>query len=68
MTRYSTMSRASWVGLFLAVAALRIRKAVPLRRMLVLFYLIVFAVAGLAMVKLPGFQAAIQKRTAKKEV
>ena len=28
---------------------------------------IVFAVAGLAMVKLPGFQAAIQKRTAKKE-
>ena len=29
---------------------------------------IVFAVAGLAMVKLPGFQAAIQKRTAKKEV
>ena len=29
---------------------------------------IVFAVAGLAMVKLPGFQAAIQKRTAEKEV
>lgn len=29
---------------------------------------IVFAVAGLAMVKLPGFQAAIQKRTVKKEV
>ena len=28
---------------------------------------IVFAVAGLAMVKLPQFQAAIQKRTTKKE-
>ena len=36
------------VGFFLVVAALRIRKGVPLRRLLLVFYLIVFGVAALA--------------------
>lgn len=36
------------VGIFLVLAALRIRKAIPLRRLLVLFYLLVFALAAAA--------------------
>ena len=36
------------VGIFLVVAALRIRKAIPLRRLLVVFYLLVFALAAVA--------------------
>jgi len=39
---------AAGVGLFLVVAALRIRKGVPLRRLLLLFYFLVFALAALA--------------------
>ena len=35
------------VGIFLAVAALRIRLGIPLRRLLILFYLVVFAIAFL---------------------
>lgn len=36
------------VGIFLVLAALRIRKAIPLRRLLVLFYLLVFVLAAAA--------------------
>lgn len=36
------------VGVFLAVAALRIRKGIPLRRLLLLFYFAAFAFAALA--------------------
>ena len=36
------------VGIFLVLAALRIRKAIPLRRLLILFYLLVFALAAAA--------------------
>ena len=36
------------VGIFLSVAVLRIRKGIPLRRLLLLFYLVVFAAALLA--------------------
>ncbi len=36
------------VGIFLVGAALRIRLAIPLRRMLVLFYLLVFGIAAVA--------------------
>ena len=39
---------AGGVGLFLAVAALRVRKGIPLRRLLLVFYLAVFALAALA--------------------
>ena len=36
------------VGIFLVIAAMRIRMAVPLRRLLLVFYFIVFALAALA--------------------
>ncbi|MEM5781347.1 MAG: DUF1538 domain-containing protein, partial [Lawsonibacter sp.] len=36
------------VGVFLVVAALRIRRGIPLRRLLLLFYLIVFGLAAFA--------------------
>ena len=36
------------VGIFLVIAAMRIRKGIPLRRLLLIFYLIVFGVAALA--------------------
>ena len=36
------------VGIFLVIAALRIRNAIPLRRLLVVFYLVVFALAAVA--------------------
>ncbi len=39
---------AAGVGIFLVVAALRIRMAIPLRRLLLIFYFIVFALAFIA--------------------
>lgn len=47
-SRVLILTVAAGVGLFLAAAALRIKYAIPLRRMLVLCYPVVFLVAALA--------------------
>jgi len=47
-TQVLVVTVAVGVGIFLAVAALRIRRSVPLRRLLLFFYALVFGLAALA--------------------
>ena len=47
-TQVLVVTVAVGVGIFLAVAALRIRRSVPLRRLLLVFYALVFGLAALA--------------------
>lgn len=44
--RILILTVAAGVGLFLVIAALRIRRGIPLRRLLLVFYLIVFGLAA----------------------